>query len=85
MRFEFVDGTRMRVTTFRADGDQGEPTVTDEAIPEWFPVDEVPFDRMWADDEPWFSHLLADDRFPGWSSFDGEALLDACVSTDRSR
>lgn len=79
MRFEFVDGMRMHVTIFRADGYEGEPTVTDEAIPEWFGVDAVPFDRMWADDELWFPHLLAGDRFTGWSTFDGEALLDARI------
>ncbi len=81
MRFDFVDGMRMHVTIFRADGYEGEPTVTDEAIPEWFPVDEIPFDRMWADDELWFPHLLADQRFTGWSTFDGETLLDARIET----
>lgn len=79
MRFEFVDGMRMHVAIFRADGCDGEPVTTDEAIPEWFRVDEVPFDRMWADDELWFPHLLARHRFRGWSTFDGETLLDAVI------
>ena len=82
MRFEFVDGMRMHVTIFRADGFVGEPTVTDEAIPEWFPIDAVPFDRMWADDELWFPHLLAGERFSGRSTFDGEQLLDAEIDVD---
>ena len=79
MRFEFVRGMRMHVTIFRADGHEGEPVATDEAIPEWFPVAAVPFERMWADDELWFPHLLARERFTGWCTFDGERLLDARI------
>ncbi len=77
LRFEFVDGTRIHCAVFTADGYEGEPTETDEAIPLWFPVDRVPFDQMWPDDEVWFPHLLAGRRFDGRCVFDGDELLDA--------
>lgn len=79
LRFHFLDGTRLHCVAFRASGHESEPTETDEAIPEWFPVDDVPFDRMWPDDELWFPHLFAGRRFDVRCVFDGDDLLDAVV------
>jgi len=81
LRFQFVDGTAIHCVVFRADGYEGEPTETDEAIPLWCRVDAVPFDRMWPDDELWFAHLLAGRRFEGRCLFDGDQLLDAVIET----
>jgi 8-oxo-dGTP diphosphatase len=79
LRFQFVDGTAIHCTVFRANGLEGEPTETDEAAPAWYPVDAVPFDRMWADDELWFPHLLSGQRFAGRCVFDADELLDAVI------
>lgn len=79
--FDFVDGTKIHAVVFRADGFEGEPTETDEAVPLWCPVDQVPFDRMWADDELWFPHLLNRTPFTAHCTFDDDRLLDAVVST----
>ena len=77
--FDFLDGTRIQCVVFRATGYEGEPTETDEAIPFWFPLDAIPFDRMWPDDELWFPHLLSGTPFEVWATFDDEQLLDARV------
>ncbi len=82
LRFRFVDGTAIDCRVFTATGYVGEPTETDEAVPLWFAVDAVPFDRMWPDDELWFPHLLAGRRFSGRCVFDGDELLDAAIETD---
>ncbi|MGI9823330.1 8-oxo-dGTP diphosphatase [Agromyces sp. Marseille-Q5079] len=37
----------------------GEPTASDELDPEWFPVDEVPYDLMWDDAAHWVPGVLA--------------------------
>ena len=37
----------------------GEPTASDELAPRWFPLDDVPFDRMWADAQIWLPRALA--------------------------
>lgn len=68
---------------FRADGYEGEPTDTDEAVPLWCSLDAVPFDRMRPDDELWFPHLLAGRRFEGRCLFDDDVLLDTTIETTR--
>lgn len=83
LRFQFLDGTAIECIVFRAAGYEGEPTETDEAVPLWCPLDAVPFDRMWPDDELWFPHLLAGRRFEGRCLFDGDALLHAAIETTR--
>ena len=87
-RFEFCDGYRLEVDVFVSDGFDGEPTETDEAIPLWFPVDAIPYEEMWEDDQYWFPALLAGERFDGRWVFDGDRLLDGGVvalGADRSR
>jgi 8-oxo-dGTP diphosphatase len=40
----------------------GQPQETEEARPQWFPVDALPFDEMWADAIYWFPRVLAGER-----------------------
>ena len=78
--FDFVDGTKIHCIVFRADDFEGEPTETDEAVPLWFALDDVPFDRMWQDDELWFPSLLNRVPFELKATFDDDQLLDAQLS-----
>lgn len=48
-----------RCHIYTATGFQGEPTETEEARPEWFALDAIPFDRMWEDDPFWLPLVLA--------------------------
>ena len=75
-RFQFVDGYGLRGDVFRASGYEGELTETHEAIPEWFPIAGIPYDRMWADDPIWFPHLLDRRPFTGYFIFDDDTMLD---------
>lgn len=36
----------------------GEPVETDELIPEWHPIDEIPYNRMWKDAQYWMPDAL---------------------------
>jgi len=36
----------------------GEPVESEEMKPEWFPLDVLPFDRMWDDDPHWLPGVL---------------------------
>lgn len=76
LRFQFTDGLALLVHVFRASGCVGEPRETDEASPFWAPLEEIPFERMWADDRIWFPWLLRGERFSGRFLFHGETLLD---------
>ena len=77
--FVFVDGYSIHVHIFVADAFTGEPTETDEAIPLWTPIAEIPYDEMWEDDELWVPHMLAGRHFVGRFIFDGEKMLDHAV------
>ncbi len=79
--FHFRDGTidddSMHVHVFAADGVDGEPEATAEAVPEYHPVGELPYDEMWVDDRVWLPHLVAGETFRGEFvlSDDGESLV----------
>ena len=64
---------------FTATGFEGTPTETDEAIPLWCSIDELPFEHMWEDDHTWFPHMLEGRRFSGRYIFDGERMRDAVI------
>jgi 8-oxo-dGTP diphosphatase len=76
LSFQFVDGYSLHVHVFRADDCVGEAGETDEAIPLWTPLDEIPFDQMWADDELWIPLLLKKRSFSGRFIFDGDEMVD---------
>jgi 8-oxo-dGTP diphosphatase len=76
LRFQFVDGYRLHGHVFVAHSHRGTPTVTDEAVPHWFPVDQLPFDEMWADDRLWLPAVLAGQVVDGRFVFDGDTMLD---------
>jgi 8-oxo-dGTP diphosphatase len=75
-RFQFVDGYSIHVHVFRANGWEGEPTETDEAVPLWTPIDRIPYAEMWVDDELWLPLLLERRRFSGRFIFDDDVMLD---------
>lgn len=75
LAFQFVDGLSIHVEVFRANDCVGEPQETDEAKPLWVPLDQIPFERMWADDRHWIPLMLARTKFSGRFLFDGEAML----------
>lgn len=37
----------------------GEPVETEEIVPAWFPIEGIPFDRMWDDAVRWLPGVLA--------------------------
>jgi len=81
LRFQFVDGLSIHGYVFRADDCVGEPQETDEAVPLWTPLDEIPFDKMWADDSLWLPLMLAERHFDGRFIFDGDAMLSFSIDT----
>ena len=74
LRFQFRDGYSLRCTVYRASGWEGELMETAEAKPFWVRTDQIPYDRMWADDEQWMPRLLSGEKFRGWFEFDGDRM-----------
>ncbi len=52
-----------KVFVYRVLGFTGEPRKTNEMTPEWFPRDELPFDRMFEADRHWFGKAVRGERF----------------------
>lgn len=80
LSFQFVDGYALHCTVFRADGVEGDPVETDEAVPLWTPLDAIPWERMWADDVLWLPRLLDRRPFAGRFVFDGDVMLDHTIA-----
>lgn len=76
LRFQFLDGHSIHVYVFRADGLDGEPGETVEALPFWCPLERIPYERMWEDDRWWFPHLLSRTPFEGRFLFDEDRMVD---------
>ncbi len=84
IRFTFGDEPFQHVHVFVTDEFSGEPKETEEAVPEWVHVDEMPYDEMWPDDEYWMPLLFDGETFEGEFLFDeeGEEILDYELDTD---
>jgi 8-oxo-dGTP diphosphatase len=80
--FQFTDGNSIHGYVYTATDYTGEPTETDEAIPAWFSIDELPLEHMWEDDPTWFPHMLEGRYFTGRYIFDDDRMLDAIVELD---
>ncbi len=50
----------------------GEPQESREMSPEWFRVDDLPFDDMWQDGRHWLPSILAGERIWGRFTFRGD-------------
>ncbi len=80
LRFQFIDGYSIDVQVFVASRFSGTPSETEEAIPLWFDIAEIPYDEMWADDRIWLPRVLAGGRVDGRFIFDADRLVDHSVS-----
>ncbi|BCU78923.1 8-oxo-dGTP diphosphatase [Luteolibacter sp. LG18] len=66
---------------YRADDFSGIPTETDEAVPCWFSLQDVPYQRMWEDDIHWLPLLFEDRTFLGKFVFEGDSMKWSHVET----
>jgi len=57
-RFPFMEAFNHFVHVFVATDWEGEPIETEEMLPSWFPVNAIPFERMWQDDAYWLPIVL---------------------------
>lgn len=55
----------MEVHLFTSGDFEGESTETEEILPRWFDINEIPFEKMWADDRHCFSLFLEGKKFKG--------------------
>lgn len=66
IEFDFLDNNKyLDVHIFNVLKYAGEPVETEEMKPEWFDVNDIPFDKMWADDTLWIPLFLEGKKFKG--------------------
>ncbi|MCU4926315.1 8-oxo-dGTP diphosphatase [Halobacteria archaeon AArc-dxtr1] len=82
LRFLLDGSIHTESHVFLTDAFSGEPVSTAEAHPEWFAVEEVPYDRMWEDDRHWVPGVLAGDTVLGEFRFEGGKPLDEADFVD---
>ncbi len=76
LMFQFIDGFSIHGEVFTATEFEGTPTETDEAVPHWFSIDDLPYHNMWADDPIWYPKMIAGEKFVGRFTFEGKTMLD---------
>jgi 8-oxo-dGTP diphosphatase/2-hydroxy-dATP diphosphatase len=77
LEFSFQEGgDDLEVHVFTLSDFTETPVETEEMLPKWFPIEEIPFAQMWPDDEYWFPLLLSGKKFKG------KFLLDRPSSTE---
>jgi 8-oxo-dGTP diphosphatase len=75
LHFHMSDMPHIICHVYRAENFTGTPTETEEAVPIWFQIADIPYDRMWEDDRYWLPQLLEKRSFEGRFSFDGDRML----------
>ena len=75
--FKFVDrvASQWLGYAFVANGYEGTPTESAEALPEWFEFAAIPYATMWEDDRFWLPEVLAGREVAGEFLFDDGVLL----------
>ena len=75
LRFAFTDGYGLECHVFIASDAEGSPQETDEALPFWCALDEIPFGKMWSDDRVWLPLALEGRPLEAWFIFDNDVAL----------
>ncbi len=75
MWFRMSDYPDILCHVFMATAYDGVPTETEEAVPFWVPLAEIPYERMWDDDRHWLPPLLEGETLIGKFLFQGEKLV----------
>jgi len=55
---------------------QGEPAESEEMLPQWFKIKEIPFDKMWDDDRIWLPQVLAGKKLKADFIFKQGEIID---------
>jgi 8-oxo-dGTP diphosphatase len=82
LHFQFVDGYSLFCTVFVASRFDGIPVESEEAVPLWFDIRQLPFEEMWEDDKLWLPQALEGRFFRGFFVFDGEQMLSNQLEWD---
>lgn len=75
-KFQFIDGYSIHCWVFRTSESEGTAIETDEAIPMWTDISQIPYEEMWEDDKIWLPMVIAGNPFTSRWVFDDDHMLD---------
>lgn len=55
----------VNIFSIKSDNTVGKIKETEEMLPKWFDIDEVPYEKMWISDKDWLPLLLKGESFSG--------------------
>jgi len=76
--FQYLDTRKLlEVHIFNVLKYSGEIMESEEMLPQWFDIKEIPFDNMWADDIYWMPLFLKGNKFKGEFVFENNDKLSS--------
>lgn len=81
--FHYNDKEDLRAQVFLVKTWAGEIIETEEMMPHWFSMDDLPFGAMWTDDKHWLPYALTGWRVNAKFTFDGEELFRVDIALRR--
>lgn len=72
---ETADPWHMYVYAYLCDAWEGEPTESEEMMPKWFHIEDIPYGDMWGDDPFWLPNVLEGNKVVGEFTFDAHDEL----------
>jgi len=75
-RFPYKPDWDQDVHLFLAKEWSGEPAESEEMMPKWFSVKEIPYDQMWDDDKYWLPKILEGKKLEADFTFKEGEILD---------
>lgn len=74
--FEHKPEWGQQVEAFLINSWQGEPVESEEMRPQWFKINEIPYELMWPDERIWLPRVLQGEKLVGEFRFgEGEELV----------
>ncbi|CAH1400639.1 unnamed protein product [Nezara viridula] len=67
---------------FMSDSYSGDIKETKEMTPEWFPLSDVPYDKMWQDMTVWLPHVLKGKKVKAFFIYQNEELIYQDLTTE---
>lgn len=80
LHFRFSNGHSIYGEVFWSRAYKGVPGPSEEADPFWCPIREIPWEKMWQDDQVWLPLAIAGHRFRAFFDFDEDKMLAGSLS-----
>jgi len=65
----------MQVHIFKGEKYEGEVQESEEMKPQWYKINDIPYESMWKDDKFWLPMLLRGECFHGYFLFEGDSVI----------